>query len=934
MASARQNEPIKSFEPVLANPLTDSLDRDRTVFDAMFQPKTVAVIGATERSGSVGRALLENLIHNPFGGTVFPVNPNRPNILGIKTYPKIEAVPEQVDLAVIVTPAPSVPDLIGACVEAKVRAAIVISAGFREIGVAGAELERRIVEQAQRGGLRVIGPNCLGIMRPPTGLNATFASGMARPGSIGFLSQSGALGTAILDWSLREDVGFSVFASLGSMIDVGWADLIDYLADDPNTKSIVIYMESINDPRTFLSSAREVSYTKPILVIKAGRTESAARAVVSHTGSLAGSDDALDAAFRRSGTFRVNSIEELFTMAEVLAKQPRPKGRRLAIVTNAGGPAVLATDALVSAGGELAQLAPSTLEKLERVLPPNWSHSNPIDILGDAEPERYEKAVEIVADDPNSDGLLVILTPQAMTDPTKTAERLTRFANLEGKPILTSWMGGVGVAEGQTLLSRAGIPDLPFPEAATRAFHAMWQFRETLRGLYETPSWPTDSPGIPDRALARALLDTARSKGNTILNEYDSKRLLSAYGIPTVETRLAQSEAEAVAAAEAIGFPVVVKLHSETITHKSDVGGVRLGLSNPSAAAEAFRGIEASVRAKAGEGHFLGVTVQPMVRQDGYEILLGSSVDPQLGPVLLFGTGGFLTEVYRDRALALPPLNTTLARRMMERTRIFKALEGVRGRAPVDLEGLEQLLVRFSQLVAELPRIKELDINPLLASPERLLALDARVVVYGPEVADETIPQLAVRPYPTQYVRPFRLKDGAELLIRPVRPEDEPLFVKFHHTLSEQSVYYRYFHPAKLSRRVAHERLARICFIDYDREMALVAERGSQNSGEREIIGVGRFIKLHHSDAAEFAVVVSDQYQRMGLGTELLSRLIEIARNEKLGKLTAQILAENVAMQRTCQKLAPTSFQTIGSVLRAEIDLGLPPASRPRSATA
>ncbi|HEV3120938.1 MAG TPA: bifunctional acetate--CoA ligase family protein/GNAT family N-acetyltransferase [Isosphaeraceae bacterium] len=900
----------------------DPLGHERSVFDALFNPRNVAVIGATDRPGSVGRALLDNLVQNSFGGTVFPVNQVRPDVLGIKAYPNIEAVPEPVDLAVVVTPAPTVPDIVRQCVDAKVRMAIVISAGFRETGAAGAELEQRTLAEARRGGMRIVGPNCLGVMRPSSGLNATFASAMAQPGSIGFLSQSGALGTAILDWSLREQVGFSVFASLGSMLDVAWADLIDYLADDPQTKSIVIYMESIRDPRTFLSSAREVSFTKPILVIKAGRTENAAKAVVSHTGSLAGSDDALEAAFRRAGVFRVNTIEELFAMAQVLAKQPRPRGPRLSILTNAGGPGVLATDALIGAGGTMAQLAAGTMEALDRVLPSTWSHANPIDILGDADPARYEKAAEIAAADPNTDGLLVILTPQAMTDPTKTAQCLTRFASLDGKPILASWMGGSGVAEGQGILSRAGIPTLPYPEAAACAFRALWQFHEIQRSLYETPSLPPDDPaGNPDRELAQSLLKAARSSRQPILNEYDSKRLLTAYRIPTVETRLGINEAEAVTAAESIGYPVVLKLHSSTITHKTDVGGVRLAIKNASAVVEAYRAIAASVTKAAGSEHFQGVTVQPMIALQGYELLIGSSVDPQLGPVLLFGSGGVLAEVYRDRALALPPLNTTLARRMMERTKIFKALKGVRGRAPVNIAGLEHLLVRFSQLVAEQPWIKEIDINPLLASPSALIALDARVVVHGPDMTLEQLPSLAIRPYPERYVQPFTLADGTVLTIRPVRPEDEPLFVRFHQTLSEESVYLRYFHPAKLSRRVAHERLARICFIDYDREMALVAETLEPGTLDRAIVGVGRIIKLHHSDTAEFAVIVSDAYQRKGIGTELLRRLIQIARDEKLRRLTLQILPENRSMLRSCQKVGATSFTRVGYVVQADIDV-------------
>jgi len=884
--------------------------------DVFFSPENVAVVGATETPGSVGRTILWNLISSPFGGTVYPVNLKRPSVLGIKAYPSVSAVPAQVDLAVIITPAPTIPGIIRDCVQAGVKGAIVISAGFKELGPQGAELERQLLEEARKGGLRIIGPNCLGVMCPPTGLNATFGRGMARPGSVGFISQSGALCTAVLDWSFRELVGFSAFISIGSMVDVGWGDLIYYLGDDPKTKSILIYMESIGDAQSFLSAAREVALTKPIIVIKAGRTAQGGKAAASHTGSMTGSDDVLDTAFERVGVLRVNNISDLFYMAEVLAKQPPPKGPRLTIVTNAGGPAVLATDALILNGGELTELSKETFEELNKVLPPTWSRNNPIDIIGDATPERYAKALEIAARDPNSDGMLVILTPQDMTDPTRIAEQLKPYANLGGKPVLASWMGGPEVAAGESILNAAGIPTFAYPDTAARMFVHMWRYSSNLRSLYETPAL---TPMTAERHKAEEIIQQARKEGRTILTEFESKQVLAAYGIPIVETIVASTEQEAVAAAEKIGYPVVLKLFSETITHKTDVGGVQLNLKDADAVREAYRRIQTSVREKAGEGHFLGVTVQPMIKLDGYEIILGSSLDPQFGPVILFGLGGQLVEVFQDRALALPPLTTTLARRMMERTKIYKALKGVRGRKPVDLAELEQMLVRFSHLVVEQRWIKEVDINPMLASPERIVALDARVVIHDAGTSEENLPRPAIRPYPIQYVSPWKMKNGQEVLIRPIRPEDEPLIVKFHETLSERTVYLRYLQALKLSQRVAHERLIRICFNDYDRELALVAE--ANGAGPR-ILAVGRLRKIPGTNDAEFAILVSDQVQGQGLGTELVRRLIEVARQEKISKLTGDVLQDNVIMRRVCEKLG---FKFSGEpgepVLKAELVL-------------
>ncbi len=876
----------------------------RHPLDAIFAPKNVAVIGATERPNSVGRTLLWNLISHPFGGAVFPINPKRNNILGIRTYATIADTPDQVDLAVIVTPARTVPDVIEECVQAGVKGAIVISAGFKEIGEEGVQLEQEILKKARQAKMRIIGPNCLGVMSPITGINATFAKGMALPGNVGFLSQSGALCTSVLDWSLKEHVGFSAFVSIGSMLDVDWGDLIYYLGDDPHTSSIVIYMESIGDANSFMSAAREVSLSKPIIVIKAGRTAAAAKAAASHTGALTGSDDVLDVAFQRCGVLRVERIAEIFYMAEVLAKQPLPKGPNLTIVTNAGGPGVLATDALIQSGGQLTTLTSKTISELDAFLPPPWSHSNPIDILGDADAARYAQTLSVVTDDPDSDGMLVILTPQDMTDPTQTAEQLRRVCKTPPtKPILASWMGGADITAGEAILSRAGIPTFPYPDTAARVFNYMWQYAYNLRAIYETPVLPVASADEEtNHQHARQLIEGIRAKGRTILTEYESKQIFAAYGIATVPTLLANSVEEAIRQAEGLGYPVVLKLNSETITHKTDVNGVQLNLPNAASVQTAYQLIESSVTDLRGAEHFQGVTVQPMEKLDGYELILGASPDVQFGPVLLFGAGGTLVEVFRDRALALPPLTTTLARRMMEKTKIYTALRGIRGRKPVDLQALERLMVRFSQLVVEQPWIKEIDINPLLVSAERLVALDARIVLHEPTLTAEKLPRSAIRPYPTRYIAPWTLPNGEEVLIRPVRPEDEPLMVDFNATLSPDSIYLRYFHPISVSQLISHEQLARLCFIDYDREMNLVAERRKPD-GTIEIIGLGQLTKLHGSREAEFAILIGDSYQRHRLGTELLRRLIDFGRDEKLERIVAEILPENEGMKQVSARL-------------------------------
>ena len=921
---------MAEFSTSRTDPTYDILRSERRPLDALFNPGSVAVIGASERPGSVGRTLLWNLLRSPFGGTVYPVNPRRHSVLGVHCYASVADLPEPVDLAVIATPAPGVPDVVAACAAAGVRAAIVISAGFREVGPEGAALEGRLRDAVRGSGLRLLGPNCLGLMNPRSGLNASFAPSQPAAGHVGFLSQSGAICTAVLDWSRRQNVGFSAFVSMGSMLDVGWGDLITELGDDPATRSIVIYMEAIGDARSFLSAAREVALTKPIVLIKGGRSAEAARAAASHTGALAGSDAVLEAALRRCGVLRVERLSDLFDLAEVLAKQPRrPAGPRLAILTNAGGPGVLATDALVLSGGELASLDPATVVALDAVLPPHWSRANPIDILGDADPERYGRAIEIALADPNSDGLLVILTPQAMTDPAATAVRLRELAARSSKPLVASWMGGEEVAAGEDLLNQAGIATNDYPDAAARLFTALWRYSYNLRGIYETPALVPEASDQEPAAVqlddGLAGLQRAQAEGRELLTEVEAKQVLAGAGIPVVDTRLAGTPEEAVAAAEAIGYPVVLKLNSATITHKSDVGGVRLDLAGPVAVADAYRTMAATVRERCGPEAFAGVSVQPMLpRGDGLELIVGSSLDPQFGPVILFGSGGTLVEVQRDSAVALPPLNTTLARRLMEQTRVYRALQGVRGGPPADLAALEQLLVRLSRLVLEQPAIREIDINPLLVLPgdprRPLVALDARILIQPLAGEGCSLPRPAIRPYPSEYVRPWRLRDGTAVTIRPIRPEDEPLVVAFHRTLSEESVYYRYFHMMSLQHRTTHERLVRICFTDYERELALVVDRRDPASGEHALLAVGRLSRVHGSNAAEFSMLVSDPYQKQGLGTALLGQLLRIGRDEGIERVTAEILHENGAMQRVCRKLG-FQLRNAPEVVEAWVDL-------------
>lgn len=687
----------------------------------MFAPQSIALIGATDRAGSVGRSLLENL--SVFPGQLWLVNSHHAEVMGRACFPALANIPESIDLAVIATPAETIPDLIRQCVDKGVKAAVIISAGFKETGTAGVELERRIRAEAMRNGLRIIGPNCLGIMSPHIGLNATFANAMARPGRVAFLSQSGALCTAVLDWSFRQNVCFSAFVSVGSMLDVGWGDLIEHFGADPHTSSIVIYMESVGDAAGFMQAARRVATKKPIVVIKVGRTSAAAQAAASHTGAMTGSDAVFDAACRSAGVLRVDSIEELFDMAEILSKQPLPQGPHLAIVTNAGGPAALATDALVRSGGALADLSSATLQRLDAALPAHWSHANPVDVLGDADAARYATAFQAVIDDPQVDGLLAVLTPQSMTQAHATAGALIDVASRTTKPILASWMGDTAVADAIERLNSAGLPTYHYPDGAAHAFQHMWQRTHRLRLVEEARR--LDS--LPRTAMpeVRRLIDTFTQSGRTLLTEVEAKQVLAAAGIPVVETLHAATVDQAVTTSDTLGYPVVLKLCSHTITHKTDIGGVMLNLINAEAVRTAWHQIAAAVPSDA----FQGVSVQRMIRHKGVELIAGCSIDPQFGPVLLLGAGGTLVELLDDKALALPPLSPLLVEDWLAHFKTARALGGIRGQPAADRPALIDTLIKLGDLILAEPRITELDINPLIATAEGPVALDARIVI-------------------------------------------------------------------------------------------------------------------------------------------------------------------------------------------------------------
>ncbi len=865
--------------------------------DPLFNPKTIAIIGASDEKGSVGRALVDNLINDEFAGVIYPVNIKHKHIRSMRAYKSVKDIPDKIDLAIIATPAVTVPDIIKECGEAGIKGVVIISAGFNEAGKEGIRLSAKIIKTARIFGIRIVGPNCLGFIRPAINLNASFAAHMALPGNIAFISQSGALCTAILDWSLKNNVGFSYFVSVGSMIDVGFHDLIDYFGRDPNTNSILIYMESLTDARKFLSAARAFSRSKPIIVLKVGRSSAGAAAAKSHTGSLAGDDAIYSAAFERAGVIRVDTTVALFHTAKLLAMQPQPRGKRLAVLTNAGGPGVIAADALVYSQGKMASLSKETIIKLDKFLPRAWSHGNPVDILGDADPKRYQKALEIILADKNTDAVLVILSPQAMTQPSAVARAVLAAKNPENKTILASWMGGSDVAEGRQILEKGNIPIYRQPEDGIRSFMYICNYASNLETLYETPA-TIPHAFQPQTKENKKIIDSALKSGQTTLTEVETKTLLKNYDIPIVNYAVASSAEEAKEKAEKLGFPAVMKILSLDILHKTDVGGVVLNIDSAKMAGEAFGKIMKSVRQHLPQADIRGVMIENMVSKR-YEILIGAKKDPLFGPVIVFGMGGIAVEVFKDTKVGLPPLNMALSMRLIQKTKIYKLLKGYRNMPGVDIQSLQFLLYKFAYLVADFPQIKELDINPFGVDEYGGVVLDAKVVLDA-SLADKNLKpysHLVISPYPKEYIYDFVLKNKKKVVVRPIRPEDEPLEAEMFKTFSPETQRHRFFHQIK---DITHELLIRYTQIDYDREMALIAVVTEEK--KKKMIGVVRLIADPYNEEAEFALVVADPWQGMGLGNFFTEKILAIAKERGIKKIFAKFYRDNKIMTKIFKK--------------------------------
>ena len=880
----------------------------------IFQPQSIAVVGASEKKDHIGNIVFKNLIEGGFKGQLYPINPKHRTVFDCKAFASLAAAPQSIDLAVIATPIESVPAIIKDASRNDVGGAVIISAGGKEIGTRGRQVEQAISEAARGSDLRIVGPNCLGIINREIGLNASFASRMPLAGKMAFISQSGAICTAILDLSLKERIGFSYFVSLGSMLDVDFGDMIDYIGGDYRVSSIVMYLESLSRFRNFMSAARAVSRVKPIVVLKAGRTPAGAMAASSHTGALAGDDAVYDAAFKRAGLVRVKTFEELFDCAELLARQSGSIGSRLAIITNAGGLGVIAADSLSEYGLAPVTLDAETIQKLDRALPSNWSHTNPIDIIGDATADRYRQVVEVCLQAPEIDALLLLAAPQGVSDSTTMAADLAEFLKDKRRPVFTSWVGGADMEKGRDLFNQAGIATFDTPERAIRAFMDLYHHGQNIEMLQQIPS------NLPvrlnyDRDKAQKILAHALAADHTLLTEKEAKDVLSAYGIPVNPTQSARSDEEAVAISQSIGFPVVLKINSRDITHKTDAGGVRLNLQSAAAVTEAWHEIIANANAYRPDAEVAGVSVQPMLSDIDYELIAGTKKDRDFGPVILFGMGGIWTEVIKDRAIAFPPLNRLLARRLMEETKIFGVLAGYRNKPPVNLDLIEEILIRLAQLATDFPEIEELDINPLIVSTDRVVAADARLVVKKTDVAAPL--HLVISPYPSQYESFVQITAIGDLLIRPIRPEDASLLQTLFDTLSPRSIYTRFFTPMK---RLSHPMLARFTQIDYDRDIALVAIQ--EAAAEEKMLGVARYFLTRDQQHAEFAVVVGDPWQGMGIGAALLQRVLDIAKARNIKSIMGTVLYENTHMLKLSRKLG-FEVRKIPDVSEYEVKLTL-----------
>ncbi len=884
---------------------------------SLFSPKSVAVFGASDRVDSVGQIVFHNMLESNFQGALYPINSRVAEVQGRRAYASISEIEDEIELVVIATPPQTVPDIIEECGKHGVKAAVIITAGFGEIGAEGQELERRLLENAKRYGIRLVGPNCLGVMRPSIGLNATFNKGGANAGNLALISQSGALCTAILDWAQVNDVGFSSVVSMGSSADVDFGETLDYLVSDPQTQNILLYIEGIRESRRFMSSLRAAARVKPVILIKVGRHEAGSKAAMSHTASLVGSDDAFDAAVRRAGVVRVQTVTQLFSAAKALSCGFHPSGNRLAIVTNGGGPGVMATDRASDLGLVMASLSDATIARLNEVLPVNWSHGNPVDIIGDAQADRYKHAVAACLEDPNVDGVLTILTPQAMTKPLEAAEVVIELANQYSKPLLTCWMGEIQVAESRKLFARAKKPNFRTPEPAVEVFSYLSDYYQNQKLLMQMPE-PLSHQLAPDVEGARMVIEGALQDKRKVLSEMESKALLSAFHIPVAQTMVARSPNEALLIAQQLGFPVAMKVNSRDITHKSDAGGVMLNLSNAQGVRAAYHEITENIKRNRPGAHMDGISIQPMiVKPNGRELMVGVTNDPVFGPVITFGAGGTTVEVMGDTQVSLPPLNVFLARDLISRTKVSKLLGAFRHMPPADMEALEGVLLRVSEMVCELPMLMEMDINPLIVDEHGLLAADARVVVEFRQPSADRYAHMAIYPYPTHLVNHWQLADGMDITIRPIRPEDAGLEQAFVRNLSEQSRFFRFMNSVQ---ELSQSMLVRFTQIDYSREMALIAV--TEVNGTDVELGVTRFAINPDGESCEFALVIADQMHGKGLGQKLMTALMDAARSKGLKVIEGEVLKNNTDMLSLMDRLGfevvtSTDDDSIKSVRRA-----------------
>ena len=866
--------------------------------DHLFSPKSIAIFGASDRPNAVGTLVFENLIASGFHGELYPINPKRETLQGMRCYPAIGEITASIDLAVICTPAPTVPDIIQACGEHGVRAAIVISAGFSEGDGKGAVLERRMLEIAHNYQLRLLGPNCLGLIRPKVGMNATFGKNAALPGNMALVSQSGALCTAILDWAESRGIGFSAIASLGDAANIDFGDILDYLAQDAETKSILLYIEGIKDSRRFMSGLRVAARMKPVVVIKAGRHSTGSKAAATHTGALIGDDDVFDAALQRAGVVRAQSISQLFAAAQLLSSSHRVGGNRLAIVTNGGGPGVMATDRATDLGVDLAELSDSTMNTLNENLPQHWSHGNPVDLLGDADDARYEMGVRACLDDPAVDGVLVMLTPQAMTDAEACAKAVLKARENSKKQVLACWMGEGHVRSSNELFAENKLPAFTNPESSVEAFAFLATYTRNQEFLVQVPG-SLANRSQPDIEGARLIIESALAERRTLLSPLEAKALLHAFAIPVTLGINCRSANEALVAAENLGFPVVMKINSPNLTHKSDVGGVRLNISNAQAVRSTYNSLLEDVLAKAPDASIDGVLVEPMYRsRHARELLIGVTRDPVFGPVITFGAGGTAVEVMRDRAVALPPLNDFLARNLISHTRTAKLLEAHRDQPAINMDALVNALCRVSEMVCELPQIQEMDINPIIADSNGVMALDCRIVVNHTSPSLDAYHHMAIHPYPYHLVKEVQLADGSNMTVRPIRPEDAQMEQEFVRQLSAQSRYFRFMQSVN---ELTTDMLIRFTQLDYNREMALIAVQ--EKNGKEIELGVTRYVMNPDGKSCEFALVVADAWQNKGIGSQLLGMLIEAAQDRGFRSMTGEILADNQKMLTLVKRL-------------------------------